>query len=217
MNIKTLLFGAIVSVIPALANAELIYRVEQEQMPLTEIDKFSQTLAQKRRFYIGGYYNFNMWNDFTDSNNTVLKGDDTSSFDIVAGVRLYDIFRLEANYIKTDAKYDAFSIDGNTFMLNAIFDARIDSPYRIFKSQILVPYVGFGAGASWNKADNGIDLKSKISPVLSAIAGISVEFNSIFALDFGYKYMYLMDGDTDTITDFAPNAHQFRAGARIHF
>ena len=215
MNIKTLLFGAIVSVIPMLANAELIYRVEQEQFSQSE--SHNQTLAQQRRFYIGGYYNFNMWNDFTDSNNTVLKGDDTSSFDIVAGIRLYDIFRAEANYIKTDAKYDAFSIDGNTFMLNAIFDARIDSPYRIFKSQMLVPYVGFGAGASWNKADNGIDLKSKISPVLSGIAGISVEFNSIFALDFGYKYMYLMDGDTDTITDFAPNAHQFRAGARIHF
>ena len=198
-----------------LANAELIYRVEQEQFSQSE--SHNQTLAQQRRFYIGGYCNFNMWNDFTDSNNTVLKGDDTSSFDIVAGVRLYDIFRVETNYIKTDAKYDAFSIDGNTFMLNAIFDARIDSPYRIFKSQMLVPYVGFGAGASWNKADNGIDLKSKISPVLSAIAGISVEFNSIFALDFGYKYMYLMDGDTDTITDFAPNAHQFRAGARIHF
>ena len=215
MNIKTLLFSAVISVMPMLANAELIYRVEQEQFAQTETS--NQTLAQQRRFYIGGYYDFNMWNDFTDSNNYVLKGDDTSSFDIVAGIRLYDIFRIEANYIKTDAKYDAFAIDGNTFMLNAIFDARIDNPYRIFKSQMLVPYVGFGAGASWNKADNGIDLKSKISPALSGIAGISVEFNSIFALDFGYKYMYLMDTDTDAITDFAPNAHQFRAGARIHF
>lgn len=52
---------------------------------------------------------------------------------------------------------------------------------------------------------------------MSAMAGISIEFNDIFALDFGYKYLYMFDGDTNIVADFAPTAHQFRAGARIHF
>lgn len=214
MKTKTLLFSAILSIMPILANAELIYHVEQNQITSGNTH---ETLAQHRRFYVGGYYNYTMWNNYTDDNGFMLDGDNTSSFDIVAGIRLYDIFRLEANYIKTDAKYDAFSIDGNTVMLNAIFDARIDSPYRIFGTQMLVPYVGFGAGASWNEVDDNTELSSDVSPIVSAIAGISVEFNDIFALDFGYKYLYMFDGDTNIVSDFAPSAHQFRAGARIHF
>lgn len=218
MNTKTLLFGTIISVIPMLANAELIYRVEHDNAPKIERTGFdNQSLARHRRFYVGASYNYTLWNDFTDSTNFALDGDNTSSFDIVAGVRIYDTFRMEANYIKTDAKYDAFSIDGNTVMLNAIFDARIDNLYRLFGTQMLVPYVGVGAGMSWNDTNNDVKLSSKTSPIMSAIAGISIEFNDIFALDFGYKYLYMFDGDTNIVTDFAPTAHQFRAGARIHF
>ena len=51
----------------------------------------------------------------------------------------------------------------------------------------------------------------------SAMAGVSVEFNKIFALDFGYRYFYMFNPGTDIVSDLNPSAHQFRAGARISF
>lgn len=214
-----ILFATLCLLMPVMANAEIIYHVEQVEMPRiksnTGID--NHALSDMRHYYVGASYNYTMWQDYTNDINISLNGKNTSSFDIVAGLRLYDTFRLEANYINTTAKWNTFSFDSNMAMLNMIWDARIDSIYRIFNTQMLVPYVGFGAGAAWNNANNNNEMEHKISPVVSVMAGIGVEFNDIFALDFGYKYVYMFDGDNNIVSDFTPTAHQFRAGARIHF
>ncbi|MBR4892304.1 MAG: porin family protein [Alphaproteobacteria bacterium] len=215
---KKQLFFAALCLMPIMANAEIIYRVEKIKAPVSEATTSgNRVLAAARPFYIGGSYNHTMWQDYTTDTNIVLDGKNSSSFDIVAGLRLYDTFRLEANYINTTAKWDTLSFESHIAMLNFIWDARIDHFYRLFKSQMLVPYVGFGAGAAWNKGENGATMNDKISPIASAMAGISVEFNTIFALDFGYKYLYMFNGDSNVIPDLDPTAHQFRVGARLHF
>ena len=212
---KTKLLFATLCLIPTIASASVPYRVEQIRMPADSKD--SEALARMRRFYVGGGYNFTMWQNYTDKNDVSIAGKNTSSFEVIVGLRIYDTFRLEANYLRTDAQWNALSFTGDTVFLNAIFDARIDSMYRLFRTQMLVPYVGFGAGLSWNSADDGVKIGEKISPVLGALAGISIEFNTIFALDFGYRYLYMFDSKIDGVSDFNPTAHQFRVGARISF
>ena len=205
--------------LPLVANAAIPYRVEQVKMPIPEtptgID--SEAYARTRRFYIGGMYNFSMWDNFTDDHNVSIRGKNTASFEGFAGLRIYDTFRMELNYLRTDAQWNELSFSGDTFFINAIFDARIDNIYRIFRSQMIVPYVGVGAGLSWNSADDGVCLDKKIAPVAAALAGIGVEFSSIFALDFGYRYFYMFNPGTDIVADLNPSAHQFRAGVRISF
>jgi hypothetical protein len=215
--IKKVLLTSVFLTLPLMANAEILYRVEQITMPAPESVSTNDdmALARKHRFYIGGAYNFAIWSDYTDEHNIDINGKNTSSFDIVAGMRVYDTFRIEANYVNNRAQWNNLNLDSHSAFINAIFDARIDSIYRIFHTQMLVPYVGFGAGISWNSSE--YDIKNKTTPALGALAGIGVEFNDIFALDFGYRYMYIFDPKFDTISDFNPTAHQFRAGARIHF
>lgn len=215
MKSKILFFT--ISMLPMATNAAIPYRVEQINMPveLSETGEDSQALARLRRFYVGGMYDFSVWNNGTDENISI-SGKNTSSFEVVAGVRAFDIFRIEANYLRTSAKWDAFELTGHTAMINAIFDARIGNLYRLFYKQRLVPYVGIGAGASWNSAD-GATIENKITPVAAAMAGLSVELGEYFALDFGYRYMYMFSPKFNLISDFAPTAHQFRIGARVHF
>lgn len=212
-----LLFTLLCVLVPAISNAEIIYRVEQIDMPQTEPVSSNNRHALSNIYYIGASYNYTMWQDYTTDTNVYLDGKNTSSFDIVAGLRLYDTFRIEANYINANAKWNALSFDSHIATMNFIWDARIDSVYRMFNTQMLVPYVGFGAGAAWNSANNGNDMARDTSAVAVAMAGIGIEFNNIFALDFGYKYIYMFDADNTVVPDFAPTAHQFRAGARIHF
>lgn len=200
-------------ILPAVADAAFPYRVEQLRLP----DRHAEEFSDINRFYIGGGYDFSMWQNYTDEHDVSINGKNSSSFEAVVGYRIYDTFRIEANYVRTDAKWNAFSFSGDTVFLNAIWDARIDSIYRLFRSQMLVPYVGFGAGLSWNSANDGVHLDDKISLVAAALAGISVEFNKIFALDFGYRYFYMFNPGTDVVSDLNPTAHQFRVGARISF
>ena len=215
MNAK-ILFG-LLCITPIAANAAIPYRVEQVNMPAPESvgGHDDQAFARVRRFYIGGAYDFSMWSNGAD--DTVhVDGKNTSSFEVVAGVRPFDIFRIEANYIRTSAKWNAFELTGDTAMLNFIFDARIDNIYRLFYNQRLVPYVGIGGGVSWNSVD-GTTIENKISPVASAMAGLAVELGDRFTLDFGYRYMYMFSPKFEYIADFAPTAHQFRVGARVNF
>lgn len=198
---------------PLVANAAMPYRVEQLKMP----DNHGEDFSDVNPFYIGGAYNFSMWQNYTDDHDISVNGKNSSSFEFSAGYRIYDTFRIEANYVRTDSRWNDLSFSGDTFFLNMIWDARIDSIYRLFRSQMLIPYVGFGAGASWNRADDGTHLDNKIAPVAAALAGVSVEFNSIFALDFGYRYFYMFNLGTENVSDMNPTAHQFRAGARISF
>ena len=176
---------------PMVANAAIPYRVEMVEMPVVipESGNDSESFSREHRFYIGGAYNFSMWSD--DNDGTVsINGKNTSSFEAIAGIRIYDTFRLEANYIHNSAEWDAFELTSDMAFINAIFDARIDSMYRLFRAQIVVPYVGFGAGLSWNSAD-GVTLDKKISPAVAALAGVAFELGENFTLDFGYRYMYM--------------------------
>lgn len=217
MKIKFVL--PVLCMLPIVADAAIPYRTEQVKTPLPEapngID--NEAYARMHRFYIGGMYNFSMWQNFTDDMDISINGKNTSGFEAFAGLRIYDTFRTELNYTRTNAEWNALSFTGDTFFINAIFDARIDNIYRIFRTQMIVPYVGVGAGLSWNSADDGVRLDKKIAPVAAALAGISVEFSSIFALDFGYRYFYMFNPGTDMVADLNPSAHQFRAGARISF
>ncbi len=213
VQMKTKILLSLICMMPLVANASLPYRVEQVKMPVGD----NETYASEHRFYIGGGYNFSMWQDFTDEQNISITGKKSSGFEGVLGVRITDIFRLEANYVHTDAKWNQFSYSADMAMLNMIIDARQNSIYNLFHSQMLIPYVGIGAGASWNSANDGVRLDAKISPVISALAGISIEFNPMFALDLGYRYLYMFDPETNMVSDFNPSAHQFRAGARISF
>lgn len=215
MKAKFLL--GLLCVVPAAANAAIPYRVEQTNMPVQNADteNDSESFARDHRFYVGGFYTFSMWNNGNDG-VVDIKGKNSSSFDVVAGIRPYDTFRLEANYARTLGKWNAFEMKSDVAMINAIFDARIDSMYRMFYKQRLVPYVGVGAGISWNSVED-ITVENKITPVASFMAGLGVELGQHFALDFGYRYMYMFSPKFSVINDFAPVTHQLRVGARVNF
>lgn len=204
--------------IPMVANADIAYRVQHTgPMNAPQADGHdSAAFARMRRFYIGGAYNFAMWSDYTDDAGRFAAGENNSSFDVVAGLRLYDVFRIEANYINTRARWNAFALHSDTVMLNAIFDARIDNLYRLFYNQRIVPYVGVGAGASFNRARHA-EIENKVTPTIAALAGVAFELGDRFTLDFGYRYMYMFTPQFDVVNDLAPQSHQFRAGARINF
>lgn len=216
MNAK-ILFGA-VCLMPMVANAAIPYRVEQVRSyaPETPSGLDSEAMARNHRFYIGAMYDFAMWDGFTDSNDVHASGKNTSSYEGVVGLRLYDTFRLEANYIHTNARWTDFSLKGETAMVNAIFDARIDNIYRLFRTQKVVPYVGAGAGVSWNKATDA-DIEKKARPALAALAGVGFELGSWFTVDLGYRYFYMFTPKFDVISNLNPASHQFRAGARVNF
>lgn len=206
------------ALMPIAGNAAILYRVEQVNMPTDASENQfndSQAFARRHRFYVGGMYNFSMWADDVD-NDIRPKGKHTSSYEAVAGIRLFDVFRLEANYIHTDAKWDLFSLTGDGAMINAIVDARIDSLYRVFYTQRIVPYVGGGMGMSWNTAKN-VDIKDSVSPMIGAMAGIGIELGENFTLDFGYRYLYMFAPKFSVMDNMAPIAHQLRAGVRVNF
>jgi len=212
-----LLIGAL-CLIATSANAAIPYRVRQVVTPPDEIPDGNddEAFARIHRFYVGGMYDFSMWQSYTDKNDVRVGGKNTSSFDIVAGLRIYDTFRLEANYTRTNAKLGEISLTGNTLFMNAIFDARIDSMYRLFRSQHLVPYVGLGAGLSGNEVHNA-KIDDKISPVVALMAGLGIELGEYFTIDAGYRYMYMFSPKFDVVDGLNPTAHQFRVGARINF
>lgn len=211
-----ILFGAM-CLMPVVANAAIPYRVQQVKMPpqVSVNGHDPEAFARIRRFYVGGAYNFSIWNDGADD-NVHINGKNTSSFEAMVGIRPYDIFRLEANYINTQAKWDAFKITGHSAMINALIDARINNMYRLFYRQRIVPYVGVGAGLTWNASDD-VSIDTKITPTLAAMTGIGFELGDRFTVDLGYRYMYIFSPKIDMISDFAPAAHQLRAGVRVNF
>lgn len=211
-----ILFTAL-CLMPMMAGAAIPYRVEQVRMPAPETPtgEDSSAFARMHRFYIGGGYNYSMWQNVADDVLTI-NGKNTSGFEAVAGIRITDTFRIEANYARTDAKWKDLSFTGDTAFVNAIVDARIGNLYRPFREQMLVPYVGAGAGLSWNSSDDAT-LDDKISPVAAALAGIAVEFGEYFTIDFGYRYVYMFGPKNDIIDGFNASAHQFRAGVRVNF
>lgn len=212
------LLATAICLMPWVANAAIPYRAQQNRMPAPDAPdgRDAQALAREHRFYIGGMYDFSMWQSYTDDRDVRAAGKNTSSFEAVAGMRIYDTFRLEANYIRTRAKWGDFSMDGNTGFINGILDARIDNLYRLFYHQRLVPYIGAGAGLSWNKATDA-HIDNKITPALAAMVGLGIELGEYFAIDAGYRYMYMFTPKFDVVRDLAPTTHQFRVGARVNF
>ncbi len=212
------LLAAAACLMPAIAEAAIPYRAQQNRMPApTAPDgRDAEAFARQHRFYVGGMYDFSMWNSYTDDRNVHAGGKNTSSFEAVAGVRVSDTFRLEANYIRTRAKWNGFSLDGNTGFINAFIDARIDNLYRLFYHQRLVPYIGAGAGLSWNSV-NDAHIDNKITPAVAAMAGLGLELGEYFTIDAGYRYLYMFTPKFDVVKDLAPIAHQFRIGARVNF
>ena len=199
------------------ANTAIPYRVEQVVIvPQYAGGNDSEAFAREHRTYVGAMYDFSMWQSYTDKNGVHVGGKNTSSFDIVAGVRVYDTFRVEANYARTIAKMGPIEMYSNTLFLNAIFDACIDSMYRLFRSQHLVPYVGAGVGLSGNKAEHA-KIDDKFSGAAAVMAGLGIELGEHFAIDAGYRYMYMFSPKFDVIDDLSPTAHQFRIGARVNF
>ena len=200
------------------ANASIPYRVEQVVMPAPEIPDGNddEAFSREHRFYVGAMYNYSSWQSYTDDANVYFEGKDSSSFDIVAGMRIYDTFRIEADYTRTIAKVGDIELTGNTLFINGIFDARIDSLYRLFRKQYLVPYVGAGVGLSGNDV-SGAEIEDKLSPAVAVMAGLGIEFGEYFAIDAGYRYMYMFSPKFDIVDGLNPAAHQFRIGARVNF
>ena len=211
---KSKLLFALICMAPMRANAAIPYRVEQVKMPTPEEN---ETFASEYRFYVGGMYNVSLWQNYTDESNIAITGKSAQSYEGFVGLRVSDTFRLELNYTHTKASWNEMSFDGETFLLNALIDARIDSMYRLFRQQMILPYVGIGVGASWNSGTDSTILENKVLPAVAAMAGISVEFNPHFALDFGYRYLYMFNQKNNVINDLNPAAHQFRVGARVSF
>ncbi|MBR1380235.1 MAG: porin family protein [Alphaproteobacteria bacterium] len=213
MNIKYLI--AMITFMPCVASAAIPYRVQQVRTPHDTRESDTAAFADAHRFYVGGMYDFSMWLSDNDG-TTHAGGKNTSSFDAVVGVRALDTFRLELDYTHIRAKWNTFSLTGNAAFINAIVDARIDSLYRIFYRQHIVPYVGVGAGLSWNDAD-GTEISHDMSPAFAALGGVAVELGEYFAIDFGYRYLYMVSPRFDVVSDMNPRAHQFRVGARVNF
>ncbi|MBP5485376.1 MAG: porin family protein [Alphaproteobacteria bacterium] len=199
---------------PVMANATMIYRVQKTWGENGE-NGSHEAFASKHRFYAGGMYDFSMWRDYT-ADDMVADGKDTSGFDLLLGFRLFDTFRIEADYLNTRAKWNDVSVKTNTVFLNMIVDARIDGLYRMLYNQKIVPYVGAGFGATWFNSDD-IEMENDTVPSFAALAGIGLELSEHFALDFGYRYVYMLKPKVEGAHDLIPHAHQLRVGAHINF
>lgn len=208
------LFVCLFCLVPMMANAAVTYRV-QKTWSTDEDGVKHDGFASKHRFYAGGMYDFSMWQNYTAGDMTA-DGQNTSGFDVMVGVRLFDTFRIEADYFNARAKWNDFAINTNTAFLNAIVDARIDGLYRMFYPQKLIPYIGAGVGATWVSGDN-INVASDTVASFAVLAGLGVELGERFTLDIGYRYVYMLKPGIEGIADLAPNANQLRIGARVNF
>lgn len=206
---------------PMAANADIKYRVENIARPVNPNSQnvYTASFAAQHRFYAGAMYDLSLWDAWRDENGVLAGGKSSSSFEAVLGVRPYDIFRVELNYAHTDARWSDFSLIGETAMVNALVDARVGSLYRLFYHQRIVPYVGVGAGVSWNRVgdDADISIEHKFSPTVAALAGVGFELGEWFTVDLGYKYFYMFTPEFSNISGLNPTAHQFRAGVRFNF
>ncbi|MDR0803731.1 MAG: outer membrane beta-barrel protein [Rickettsiales bacterium] len=204
------------------AKADLVYvaqRVEDVD-PKNAKERGREDLSRDRRYYLGGDFSYSFWQS-EKQNGFDIDGRGNTGFDLMAGIRVYDTFRLEANYANTAAKYRGFSVSENIVMVNAIWDARIDYLYRWFHRQYVMPYAGFGVGLAFNDASGGAEIRRETSIAANAMVGLGIEFNEWFALDFGYRYLYVSSPELKIsgvkISSFAPSAHQLRAGVRVSF
>jgi len=152
-----------------------------------------------------------------------------------------------APYFRTDLTVDIHSImnteqsgfngaasgvDKTKFMstillLNAYYDIRTGSPWT--------PYVGGGLGFAVNQLTRNVDYTGPLGTVsaggrstdvqfaAAAMVGVSYDFSSFFAIDVGYRYLYI-GGSSVGLAPAYPstteigslNEHQIRAGLRFY-
>ena len=224
-----------VLLLPALpAHSEIIYATEMGRSAhrsATGQTTNETSYADERPFYLGAGYNYSMWEKITDR-PLVFDAHNNSTFDLMAGVRFLDWLRAELNYYHAhfDLAGRRLYMTGETFLVNAIVDARLNHKYRFQKRQWFVPYVGLGAGVSRNTLHSDVvyrpvKMERNTPFTWTAMAGIAIEFNDSFALDFGYRYMRMsapklrlrVDFLEYELDDYAPTSHQFRAGFRVSF
>ncbi|MDR1207337.1 MAG: porin family protein [Rickettsiales bacterium] len=223
------------------AQARVDYRAQATKNAIAkEESETSTSFAAAKRFYVKGDFVTAWWQNAAPGMPGTIygleeRGGFDTSFDAGIGVRAADWFRAEFEYYRFTADYGVdiggiysnnISIDGDAFMLNAIFDARMDSKYSFLTRQFFVPFAGFGIGVSHNSLNRnslnpGDTLDRKYTPVAAAIMGVAIEFNKTFSIDVGYRYFYMFSPKIDSAMfgDHAivPNGHQLRVGAKINF
>jgi len=126
----------------------------------------------------------------------------------------------------------ASGVDKTKFMstillLNAYYDIRTGSPWT--------PYVGGGLGFAVNQLTRNVDYTGPLGTVsaggrstdvqfaAAAMVGVSYDFSSFFAVDVGYRYLYI-GGSSVGLSPAYPstteigslNEHQIRAGLRFY-
>ncbi|MCL2538189.1 MAG: porin family protein [Alphaproteobacteria bacterium] len=217
---KLLIITSSLLIAGAAADAGILHRVTATRQFESNEREVAETFAARHRLYIAA----NFVESFTIGEIAApykFDGRATSSFDAAFGVRITDIFRTEFNYHRAAIKYNAFDLNGDMFFVNGIFDARIKSKYLLGMRQFFVPYVGLGLGAANMKSDTAnVTTKKGTDFTAAALAGVALEFNPRFALDAGYRYLYLASPGitvTATATNISPSAHQWRIGARVNF
>ena len=224
------LFSILCSLFSFSASAEIIYATEKgrtAQRTAAGQTTNETSFADERPFYLGAAYNYTMWEKFTDR-PLLLDAHQNSSLDIMAGLRPLDWLRTEINYyhVRFDLAGRRLWVDGNAFFVNVIVDARMNHLYRFLSRQWFVPYVGVGAGVSWNNLHCDVpSLQAKMERHVpftwTAMAGVAIEFNDSFALDLGYRYMHMASPKMYIwgyeLDDLTPVSHQFRAGFRVSF
>ena len=109
---KAKLLFTIICITPMTANAAIPYRVEQINMPTVHEN---ETYASEHRFYIGGMYNLSLWQNYTDDTNLAINGKSTQNFEVLAGIRIFDTFRMELNYVHQTAKWNQLEFGRGTF------------------------------------------------------------------------------------------------------
>ncbi|KAB2940057.1 MAG: outer membrane beta-barrel protein [Hyphomicrobium sp.] len=131
----------------------------------------------------------------------------------------------QANAVLIDDKTKFIS---TILLANAYYDIRTGTPWT--------PYVGVGVGfavnqltrnADWTDSTGSYSADTRTTQVKfagAAMAGVSYDFSSFFAIDVNYRYMYI--GGTDVsmgIGGFPSsvgfdglNEHQIRAGFRFY-
>ncbi len=239
---KKILLPVILSIVatPAIA----VPRVQAQ----TARDRYDYT------FYVGASYVYSMLSgdslytesEFAGNSGVRISNQGTSNFDVSMGVSVINNLRLELSYVSSGGKnlsiYEPLSnetyvgkFESDILFANIYLDGLFREYYQSFEDQILVPYIGIGAGYAWNKLDGvgGVTVNSGLSDdqsfAFNAMAGFGVSLNKYMMLDLGYRLVMMDKVDitidttdpigvgTVTIKDFRPMFHQVRAGMRLMF
>ena len=199
--------------------ADVKYYVGKDGRPGTAEDDGERL----KRVYIYGGYGLHLAEDMRD-----MKAEGyTRAIAGGVGFRFTETIRAELAYERVAAEYDyggTVNADGHFGFVNFIFDAKLPPKYRLFGTNPLIPFAGFGGGAGhiWFNEDAGAELR-KVSFAYNFIGGISVEINRTIALALAYKYIKIVpadltldDGATE-IRDFSPSGHTLSAHFRMSF